>query len=137
MGFNCNLCTHYNLKFRSNIKFFTSVFVIRIEQKFTGWFWSEGSSAYHRFTSGNDCLMYYQLNSSLKSDKGQEKLNSLLCKMYAVSMEFENPLSCHSLVGDSDGGSFNFLSLFDLENNCCFEKSPYNLKNHLTTCRVC
>ena len=121
--------THYDLKMRRPVLKVLQVFLLsELNRNLRDGFWGEGSSAYHRFTSEMVAFMYFLLNISLKSNRKQEKIKDLIYRMYVVSMELENPLNCHSLVGDSDGGSFNFLCLFEFSNSHYSNKSPYNLR---------
>ena len=121
--------SHYDFKMRRLILKALQVFLLsELNRNLRDGFWGEGSSAYHRFTSEMVAFMYFQLNIFFKSDSKLEKIKDLVYKMYVVSMELENPLGCHSLVGDSDGGSFNFLCLFEYMIGDCSSKSPYNLK---------
>ena len=132
--FACNIlglaaiCWFLNLKIFSRL--LSKVLVSEIRRNVHDGFLSEGSIAYHRFTTE----IYTYTSTWLRATNGAiprlKIVDNSLREMFSQTAMVVNPLGLHSLVGDSDGGILNHL-FFPYEKSK-LEFSPYLFAPHRT-----
>ncbi len=100
--------------------------ISEIKRNTRGGFLTEGSTAYHRFTS--EIYVSTLLMISADDFKNRPDVLSTLCDMGKVVEAIENPLGLHTQFGDSDGGFLNWLVLPYSQKLGVY--SPYSVNNY-------
>lgn len=126
-----SIYVHVKLPFKKSIlRILLKVCLHEIRRNCVDDFWFEGSTAYHRFTSEMIAHIYFCLNYELENSKNLDFLLSCIDRQFKITLKLKNPLGLHTLIGDADGGDFNYLNNSLIMSNDPIEVSPYNIYYH-------
>ena len=126
-----SIYTHVKLPFKKFLlQMLLKICCREIERNCVDNFWFEGSTAYHRFTSEMIAHIYFCLRHELDDNNKLDLLLSSIERQFKITLSLENPLGLHTLIGDSDGGEFNYLNNSLIISRDPIEVSPYNIDRH-------
>lgn len=122
---------HFDLRGRRFIlKALNMVLVSETKRNISENFWFEGSTAYHRFTCEMIIFTVNYFNiTGIISESSKHRYSDMCINMANLVFELENPTGMHSLLGDSDGGEFNYFATRCIEINGQVIYTPYSVEN--------